>query len=206
MDRRPARFIFKIMSSRFGNQDLLACYPRGLLPDGGFARCIRTCSSSIPTYAHTPLDAFHIPRRLSARDPGPLPVWTADTAFHAPVMDFVREGAGREAPGSILQSSSVTADLHARGHAHIHRMLGRRPARRRAVPASLLAGPFSARACISPAPPTVKEALFILAARLIAAALHAARRRQFHKTRILEQFGLIEIPRAEFSRPACADR
>ena len=84
------------MSSRFGTQDLLACYRRGVFPMADSRDDPNLFLVDPDMRGILPLDAFHIPRRLKRtviKDPFRV---TADTAFTR-VMEFCGEETdGRE--------------------------------------------------------------------------------------------------------------
>ena len=84
------------MSSRFGTQDLLACYRRGVFPMAD-ARDDPTLFLVDPDMRGIlPLDDFHIPKRLKrtvVREPYRV---TVDTAFTRVMESCAEETDGRE--------------------------------------------------------------------------------------------------------------
>jgi|TARA_R110002020_G_scaffold309301_1_gene524967 leucyl/phenylalanyl-tRNA---protein transferase len=183
------------MSSRFGTQDLLACYRRGVFPMADSRDDPNLFLVDPDMRGILPLDAFHIPRRLKrtvSRDPFRV---TADTAFTR-VMEFCGEETdGRESTWINSAILNLYSALHREGHAHSiecwdgDRLVG-------GLYGVSVGGAFFGESMFSRATDASKIALVHLAARLIAGG-YTLLDAQFHNPH-LEQFGLIEIPRAEF--------
>ena len=144
-----------------------------------------------------PLDAFHIPKRLKRRvrqDPFQV---TVDTAFSR-VMEMCAQSAdGRETTWINSTIINLYSALHREGHAHSvecwdgGKLVG-------GLYGVALGGAFFGESMFSRATDASKIALVHLVARLIAGGFILLDA-QFHNPH-LEQFGLIEIPRAEFKR------
>jgi leucyl/phenylalanyl-tRNA---protein transferase len=195
MDRRASEIHIQIMSSRFGTQDLLACYRRGVFPMADSRDDPNLFLVDPDLRGILPLDAFHIPRRLKRtviQEPYGV---TADAAFTR-VMEFcAEEGAGRESTWINSAILNLYSSLHREGHAHSiecwdgDQLVG-------GLYGVAIGGAFFGESMFSRATDASKIALVHLAARLIAGG-YTLLDAQFHNPH-LEQFGLIEIPRADF--------
>ncbi len=195
MDRRASEIHIQIMSSRFGTLDLLACYRRGVFPMADSRDDPNLFLVDPDMRGILPLDAFHIPRRLKRtviQEPYRV---TADTAFTR-VMEFcAEEGAGRESTWINSAILNLYSALHREGHAHSiecwdgDQLVG-------GLYGVAIGGAFFGESMFSRATDASKIALVHLAARLIAGG-YTLLDAQFHNPH-LEQFGLIEIPRADF--------
>tara|TARA_R110000782_G_scaffold26005_2_gene67112 strand:- start:133 stop:891 length:759 start_codon:yes stop_codon:yes gene_type:complete len=195
MDRHASEIHIQIMSSRFGTQDLLACYRRGVFPMADSRDDPNLFLVDPDLRGILPLDAFHIPRRLKRtviQEPYRV---TADTAFTR-VMEFcAEEGAGRESTWINSAILNLYSTLHREGHAHSiecwdgDQLVG-------GLYGVAIGGAFFGESMFSRATDASKIALVHLAARLIAGG-YTLLDAQFHNPH-LEQFGLIEIPRADF--------
>tara|TARA_R110000803_G_scaffold7986_1_gene25686 strand:+ start:1020 stop:1772 length:753 start_codon:yes stop_codon:yes gene_type:complete len=195
MDRRASEIHIQNMSSRFGTQDLLACYRRGVFPMADSRDDPNLFLVDPDLRGILPLDAFHIPRRLKRtviQEPYRV---TADTAFTR-VMEFcAEEGAGRESTWINSAILNLYSALHREGHAHSiecwdgDQLVG-------GLYGVAIGGAFFGESMFSRATDASKVALVHLAARLIAGG-YTLLDAQFHNPH-LEQFGLIEIPRADF--------
>tara|TARA_R110000744_G_scaffold283077_1_gene394640 strand:+ start:1302 stop:2054 length:753 start_codon:yes stop_codon:yes gene_type:complete len=195
MDRRASEIHIQNMSSRFGTQDLLACYRRGVFPMADSRDDPNLFLVDPDLRGILPLDAFHIPRRLKRtviQEPYRV---TADTAFTR-VMEFcAEEGAGRESTWINSAILNLYSTLHREGHAHSiecwdgDQLVG-------GLYGVAIGGAFFGESMFSRATDASKIALVHLAARLIAGG-YTLLDAQFHNPH-LEQFGLIEISRADF--------
>lgn len=195
MDRRASEIHIQNMSSRFGTQDLLACYRRGVFPMADSRDDPNLFLVDPDLRGILPLDAFHIPRRLKRtviQEPYRV---TADTAFTR-VMEFcAEEGAGRESTWINSAILNLYSTLHREGHAHSiecwdgDQLVG-------GLYGVAIGGAFFGESMFSRATDASKIALVHLAACLIAGG-YTLLDAQFHNPH-LEQFGLIEISRADF--------
>ena len=144
-----------------------------------------------------PLDAFHIPKRLQRRvKQEPFRV-TVDTAFTR-VMEMCAESAdGRETTWINSTILNLYSALFREGYAHsvecweADRLVG-------GLYGVALGGAFFGESMFSRATDASKIALVHLVARLLEGGF-VLLDAQFHNPH-LEQFGLIEIPRADFKR------
>lgn len=183
------------MSSRFGTQELLDCYRRGVFPMAD-SRDDPSLFLVDPDFRGIlPLDAFHIPKRLKRRvcqDPFRV---TFDTAFTRVMEACAEPHDGR--PNTWINSAIVNlySALFRDGHAHSvecwdkDRLVG-------GLYGVSLGGAFFGESMFSRATDASKIALVHLVARLIDRG-YVLLDAQFHNPH-LEQFGLQEITREEF--------
>lgn len=183
------------MSSRFGPQELLDCYRRGVFPMADSRDDPNLFLVDPDTRGILPLDAFHIPKRLKRRvcqDPFRV---TFDTAFTRVMEACAEPHEGR--PSTWINSPIVNlySALHREGYAHSaecwdgDRLVG-------GLYGVALGGAFFGESMFSRATDASKIALVHLVARLIDRG-YVLLDAQFHNPH-LEQFGLIEITRSEF--------
>ena len=185
------------MSARFGTNDLLACYRRGVFPMGDARDDPNLFLVDPDMRGILPLDAFHIPKRLKRRvkqDPFRISV---DTAFTR-VMEMCAEGAdGRETTWINSTILNLYSALFREGHAHsVECWDGRQLVG--GLYGVALGGAFFGESMFSRATDASKIALVHLVARLLEGGF-VLLDAQFHNPH-LEQFGLVEIPRADFKR------
>jgi leucyl/phenylalanyl-tRNA--protein transferase len=183
------------MSSRFGPDELLACYRRGVFPMADSRDDPRIFLIDPDARGILPLDAFHIPRRLKRRvrqDPFRV---SFDTAFTRVVEACAEQGDGR--PNTWINSTilNLYGALHRQGHAHSvecwegDELVG-------GLYGVALGGAFFGESMFSRRTDASKIALIHLVAHLIGQGYQLLDA-QF-QNRHLEQFGLIEISRAAF--------
>lgn len=144
-----------------------------------------------------PLRGFHIPKRLARKvkqDPFRI---TCDQAFTR-VMEMCAESArGRETTWINSQILNLYSALHRQGHAHSvecwdgDALVG-------GLYGVALGGAFFGESMFSRATDASKIALVHLVARLLEGGF-VLLDAQFHNPH-LEQFGLFEVPRAEFRK------
>jgi leucyl/phenylalanyl-tRNA--protein transferase len=185
------------MSSRFGSNDLLACYRRGVFPMGDARDDPNLFLVDPDLRGILPLDGFHIPKRLKRRVRQEPYRVTADTAFTR-VMEMCAESAdGRETTWINSTILNLYSTLHREGHAHSvecwenGQLVG-------GLYGVALGGAFFGESMFSRANDASKIALVHLVARLLEGGF-VLLDAQFHNPH-LEQFGLIEIPRSDFKR------
>ena len=144
-----------------------------------------------------PLDDFHIPKRLKRRVRQEPYRVTADTAFTRVMEMCAESAAGRESTWINSPILNLYSALHREGHAHSiecwdgDQLVG-------GLYGVALGGAFFGESMFSRATDASKIALVHLVAHLLEdgfVLLDA----QFHNPH-LEQFGLIEIPRADFKQ------
>ncbi|ABI75713.1 leucyl/phenylalanyl-tRNA--protein transferase [Hyphomonas neptunium ATCC 15444] len=183
------------MSARFGPEDLLACYRRGVFPMADSRDDPRLFLVDPDFRGILPLDAFHIPKRLKRRvcqDPYRV---SFDTAFTRVVEACGEPHDNR--PNTWINSPIVNlySALHRQGFAHSvecwdgDQLVG-------GLYGVSLGGAFFGESMFSRATDASKIALVHLAARLIDRG-YVLLDAQFHNPH-LTQFGLIEISRDAF--------
>lgn len=183
------------MSARFGPEDLLNCYRRGVFPMADSRDDPRLFLVDPDVRGILPLDAFHIPKRLKRRvcqDPFRISVNTAFTR----VMEACAEPHDSR-PNTWINSAIINlyGALHRQGHAHSvecwdgDQLVG-------GLYGVSLGGAFFGESMFSRATDASKIALVHLVARLIDRG-YVLLDAQFHNPH-LEQFGLIEISRDDF--------
>ncbi len=183
------------MSSRFGPDELLSCYRRGVFPMADAHDDPNLFLVDPDERGILPLEAFHIPKRLRRtlrRDPFRV---TCDTAFTRVVEACAEPTAGRESTWINAPILNLYSALHRRGYAHsVECWSGE------ALVGGLygvsLGGAFFGESMFSRATDASKIALCYLVARLLAGRF-VLLDAQFHNPH-LEQFGLVEISRREF--------
>ena len=183
------------MSARFGPEELLACYRRGVFPMADSRDDPRLFLVDPDFRGILPLDAFHIPKRLKRRvcqDPYRV---TFDTAFTRVVEACGEPHENR--PNTWINSAIINlyGALHRQGHAHSVECWDRDQLVGGLYGVSL-GGAFFGESMFSRATDASKIALVHLAARLIDRGF-VLLDAQFHNPH-LEQFGLLEISRDEF--------
>jgi len=186
------------MSARFGTHDLLACYRRGVFPMGDARDDPNLFLVDPDMRGILPLDAFHIPKRLQRRiKQEPFRV-TVDTAFSR-VMEMCAESAdGRETTWINSTILNLYSALHREGYAHSIECWDDTGQLVGGLYGVSLGGVFFGESMFSRATDASKIALAYLVARLIEGG-YVLLDAQFHNPH-LEQFGLVEIPRADFKR------
>lgn len=195
MDSCANEIHIRLMSSRFGTQDLLACYRRGVFPMADARDDPNLFLVDPDMRGILPLDAFHIPKRLKRtviREPYRV---TVDTAFTRVMESCAEETDGRESTWINSAILNLYSALHREGHAHSvecwddDKLVG-------GLYGVAIAGAFFGESMFSRATDASKIALVHLVARLIEGGFTLLDA-QFHNPH-LEQFGLIEISRAAF--------
>ena len=183
------------MTARFGTEDLLACYRRGVFPMADSRDDPRLFLVDPELRGILPLDAFHIPKRLKRtviQEPYRV---TFDTAFTRVIEACGEPHEGRPSTWINAAILNLYSALHREGHAHSvecwdgDRLVG-------GLYGIAIGGAFFGESMFSRATDASKIALVHLVARLIDRG-YVLLDAQFHNPH-LEQFGLIEIPRAEF--------
>jgi len=185
------------MSGRFGAQELLDCYARGVFPMADAREDDRVFLIDPEKRGVLPLAGFHVSRRLARTiraEPFEIRI---DTAFSQVVELCAAATPGRTETWINRVIERLYGDLFELGHAHSvecwkdGRLVG-------GLYGVSLAGAFFGESMFSRATDASKVALAHLVARLIAdgfVLLDA----QF-MTEHLTQFGAEEIPRAEYRR------
>lgn len=183
------------MSSRFGTEELLDCYRRGVFPMADNRDDPNLFLIDPDERGVLPLDTFHIPRRLARtvrKQPYSVRV---DSAFSR-VMEACAESQPDRRSTWINQTIlNLYSALHRQGHAHSvecwdnGQLVG-------GLYGVSLGGAFFGESMFSRATDASKIALVHLVARLLEGG-YVLLDAQFHNPH-LEQFGLEEIRRADF--------
>ncbi|MEE2920291.1 MAG: leucyl/phenylalanyl-tRNA--protein transferase [Pseudomonadota bacterium] len=185
------------MSQRFSTSDLLACYRRGIFPMGDARNDPNLFLVDPDMRGIIPLDGFHVPKRLMRKVKQELFRVTVDQAFTRVMEMCAESAAGRESTWINSPILNLYSALHREGHAHSiecwdgDQLVG-------GLYGVALGGAFFGESMFSRATDASKIALVHLVAHLLEdgfVLLDA----QFHNPH-LEQFGLIEIPRADFKQ------
>ena len=185
------------MTARFGSEDLLACYRRGVFPMADSRDDPRLFLVDPELRGILPLDAFHIPKRLKRtviQEPYRV---TFDTAFTRVIEACGEPFQGR--PNTWINASilNLYSALHREGHAHSvecwdgDRLVG-------GLYGIAIGGAFFGESMFSRATDASKVALVYLVARLIRGGYRLLDT-QF-VTPHLAQFGAVEISRDQYRR------
>lgn len=185
------------MSARFGPDDLVACYRRGVFPMAESRDAAELFLVDPDWRGVLPLDRFHVPKRLARTiRSGPYAV-RVNSAFDAVVLGCA---APRDAARDTWINAGIRglyAELHRRGQAHSvecwdgDALVG-------GLYGVALGGAFFGESMFSTARDASKVALVYLVARLKAGGFKLLDA-QFW-TAHLAQFGAEQIPRTQFRR------
>ncbi|MEL6473066.1 MAG: leucyl/phenylalanyl-tRNA--protein transferase [Pseudomonadota bacterium] len=183
------------MSSRFGTQDLLACYRRGVFPMADSRDDPNLFLIDPDERGLLLLDAFHVPRRLRKtirKQPYDIRV---DTAFARVMEGCAASLPGRESTWINSAILNLYCSLHREGHAHsVEAWMGEELVG--GLYGVSIGGAFFGESMFSTATDASKIALVHLVARLIKSG-YSLLDAQFTNPH-LEQFGLVEVTREEF--------
>lgn len=184
------------MSHRFDTTDLLNCYRRGVFPMADSREDMNLFLMDPDLRGILPLETFHIPRRLRKtvrKDPFRV---TADQAFTR-VMEACAEPHPTR-PATWINDTilNLYSALHHEGHAHSIECWDEDDQLVGGLYGVSLGGAFFGESMFSRATDASKIALIHLVARLKHGGYQLLDA-QFHNPH-LEQFGLIEISRADF--------
>lgn len=185
----------RTMSSRFGTQDLLACYRRGVFPMADSRDDPNLFLIDPDERGVLLLNAFHIPRRLRKTVRAAPYDIRIDTAFSRVMEGCAESAPGRESTWINSAILNLYSALHREGHAHSveawdgDQLVG-------GLYGVSVGGAFFGESMFSRATDASKIALIHLVARLIKGG-YSLLDAQFHNPH-LEQFGLLEISRDAF--------
>lgn len=185
------------MTARFATDDLLNCYRRGVFPMGDSKDDPSLFLIDPETRGVIPLDHFHIPRRLRRTVRQDIYRVSYDTAFTRVMEGCAETKHGRESTWINSPILNLYSALHRQGAAHSvecwlnDQLVG-------GLYGVSINGAFFGESMFSRARDASKVALVHLVARLLAGG-YTLLDAQFHNPH-LEQFGLEEIPRAEFKK------
>lgn len=184
------------MSDRFDTDMLLDCYRKGVFPMADSREDMNLFLISPEMRGVLPLEGFHVPRRLRKtvrKEPFRVSV---DTAFNRVVDACAEDMPDRPTTWINAPIQNMYGALHRRGYAHSvecwdddGRLVG-------GLYGVSLGAAFFGESMFSRATDASKVALVHLVARLIAGGYQLLDA-QFHNPH-LEQFGLIEMPKAAF--------
>lgn len=183
------------MSRRFGPEELLACYRRGVFPMADSRDDPRLFIVDPDLRGVLPLDGFHLSKRLAKTIRGEPFDIRIDTAFRLVMEECAAQSDGR--PDTWINSSitDLYCSLFVRGVAHSvecwldDKLVG-------GLYGVSLGGAFFGESMFSRARDASKVALVYLVARLKVGGYQLLDT-QF-VTEHLKQFGAQEVPRAEF--------
>ncbi|MBI1407597.1 MAG: leucyl/phenylalanyl-tRNA--protein transferase [Caulobacter sp.] len=185
------------MDDVFTLDDLIACYRRGVFPMADSREDEGVFLIDPPRRGVLPLDGLHIPRRLARTVRTDVYEVRIDTAFDQVVSVCAEAAPDREDTWINPAIESMYGRLHARGQAHSvecwrqDRLVG-------GLYGVSLGGAFFGESMFSRARDASKVALVHLVARLKVGGYRLLDC-QF-VTEHLTQFGVVEIPRAEYHR------
>lgn len=185
------------MTARLDTATLLKCYRRGVFPMADSHDDPRLFLVDPDLRGVLPLDGFHVPRRLARTVRQDRFEVTVNGAFSRVLEGCAAPAPGRENTWINPLITNLYSALHREGHAHSvetwsdGRLLG-------GLYGVAIGGAFFGESMFSRAPDASKVALVHLVARLVERGFTLLDA-QFHNPH-LEQFGLIEIQRAEFQR------
>lgn len=186
-----------LMTARFGTEDLLNCYRRGVFPMGDSKDDPSLFLIDPEMRGVIPLHDFHIPRRLRRTVRQDIFKVTYDAAFSRVMEGCAETKHGRESTWINSPIVNLYSALHRDGHAHSvecwqdDQLVG-------GLYGVSIGGAFFGESMFSRARDASKVALVHLVGRLLAGR-YILLDAQFHNPH-LEQFGLEEIPRAEFKK------
>ncbi|MEM1149708.1 MAG: leucyl/phenylalanyl-tRNA--protein transferase [Pseudomonadota bacterium] len=183
------------MSMRLDTAELLRCYRRGLFPMAESYDDPRLFLVDPDLRGILPLDAFHVPKRLARTVRQDKFDVSINRAFTRVLEGCAAPMPGRESTWINPLIHNLYSALHREGYAHsvevwdAGRLVG-------GLYGVSLGGAFFGESMFSRATDTSKVALVHLVARLIRQG-YVLLDAQFHNPH-LEQFGLVEIIRADF--------
>jgi leucyl/phenylalanyl-tRNA---protein transferase len=183
------------MSRRFGPDELVACYRRGVFPMADSRTDPRLFIVDPDQRGIIPLDTFHVSRRLAK----PFQI-KIDTAFRRVMEECAAQEEDRAETWINDSITELYCSLFVRGIAHSvecwrdDKLVG-------GLYGVSLGGAFFGESMFSRERDASKIALVYLVARL-KAGKYRLLDTQF-VTEHLKQFGAIEMPRADFQRALC---
>lgn len=184
------------MSDRFDTSDLLNCYRRGVFPMADSREDMRMFLMDPDQRGVLPLNAFHVPKRLTKTvRQAPYRI-SADTAFNRVIEACAEPHPNRPATWINAPIMNLYSGLHREGHAHSIECWNDKDDLVGGLYGVSIGGAFFGESMFSRARDASKIALVHLAGRLIAGGYRLLDA-QFHNPH-LEQFGLVEIKRSDF--------
>jgi leucyl/phenylalanyl-tRNA--protein transferase len=186
------------MSARFGPDELLDCYRRGVFPMAESREADHLFLVDPDWRGVLPLDRFHLPRRLGRTVRGELYRVTADTDFAGCIAGCAEPKEGREDTWINPSIASLYSELFRRGFAHSIECWDKDGRLVGGLYGVALGAAFFGESMFSRARDASKVALAHLVARLKLGQFKLLDA-QFW-TAHLAQFGVEQIPRAQFRR------
>lgn len=186
------------MSHRFGPDDLLACYGRGVFPMADSANDPNIFLVDPDLRGILPLESFHVPRRLMRTVRQNKYKVTFNTAFTRIIEACAEATEDRENTWINSPIVNLYSALHRMGHAQSVEVWDMSDQLVGGLYGVALGSAFFGESMFSRATDASKVALVHLVARLKEGGFNLLDA-QFHNTH-LEQFGLIEITRKDFKR------
>lgn len=186
------------MSDRFDTERLLDCYRQGVFPMADSRHDMNLFLIAPEVRGVLPLKGFHIPKRLKKtvrRDPFRV---TVDLAFNRVMEACAAEVPNRPTTWINTPILNLYSALHRQGYAHSVECWDEDGWLVGGLYGVALGGAFFGESMFSRKTDASKVALVHLVARLIAGGFELLDA-QFHNPH-LEQFGLEEVPKAEFMR------
>jgi leucyl/phenylalanyl-tRNA--protein transferase len=186
------------MSARFGPDELIACYRRGVFPMAESREADQLFLVDPDWRGILPLDAFHVPRRLARTVRAETYRATLDHAFDAVMSGCAEPKPGREETWINPAIRALYNELHRRGQAHSVECWDETGALVGGLYGVSVGAAFFGESMFSRARDASKVALVHLVARLKAGGYQLLDA-QFW-TAHLSQFGLVQVPRGQFRR------
>ena len=186
------------MSHRFGPEDLLACYGRGVFPMADSADDPNIFLVDPDLRGILPLENFHVPRRLMRTVRQNKYKVTINTAFTRVIEACAEATDNRENTWINSPIVNLYCALHRMGHAQSVEVWNTQDKLVGGLYGVSLGGAFFGESMFSRETDASKVALVHLVARLQEGGFKLLDA-QFHNTH-LEQFGLIELTRKDFKR------
>jgi leucyl/phenylalanyl-tRNA---protein transferase len=186
------------MSARFGPDELIACYRRGVFPMAESRDASELFLVDPDWRGVLPIDRFHAPRRLRRTVRGTSLKVVANHDFAAVVRACAESRPGREETWINPSIVSLYSTLHARGQAHSVEVRDGENALVGGLYGVALGGAFFGESMFSRVTDASKIALVHLVARLKLGGFLLLDA-QFW-TKHLDQFGMEQMPRWRFKR------
>lgn len=184
------------MSARFGPDELIACYRRGVFPMAESREAAQLFLVDPDWRGVLPLERFHVPRRLARTVRGDRVRVSVDEDFAATIAGCAEQRDSSDETWINPAIQNLYQELHRRGQAHSVEVRDETGALVGGLYGVSLAGAFFGESMFSRARDVSKIALVHLVARLKIGGFRLLDA-QFW-TAHLAQFGVEQIPRAQF--------
>ena len=186
------------MSERFDTEKLLDCYRQGVFPMADSRHDMNLFLISPEIRGVLPLQDFHIPKRLRRTVRQAHFEVTVDLAFNRVIEACAEEVPERPTTWINTPILNLYGALHRQGYAHSIECWNDEGYLVGGLYGVALGGAFFGESMFSRMTDASKVALVHLVARLIVGG-YRLMDAQFHNPH-LEQFGLKEVPKAQFMR------